>query len=258
MNKSLKTKVLSGAVAIGLLSGVGVAFASTDAGTNLQSWYNGQFGKSAQSIQTQVTNYAVGKVPALTKEYNGLKTDATNSINGTKTTESTNASNAINNAKDEHLDALAAQKQAIQDHLQSQFDGIQQAAHTIIGQVGVQAQNYAFNDLTKLTGNTGSTALTGLTTELNSTSDQALADLQAAIAAAKSDLQTQLDNATASRVENIKGIIDAKIAELRTTITDKKNDLVAAQQALITAKAQELQNKAVADLDAAVANINKK
>jgi hypothetical protein len=255
--KSVKTKVLSGVVAVGLLSGVGAAFASTDAGTNLQSWYNGKFGQSAKSIQNQTTSYALGKVPALTNEYNGLRTGATNSINGTKNTSTSNANVAITSAKNEHLDALAGQKLAIQNHLQSQFDGIQQAADTIIGQVGLQAIAYANQDLTKLTGDTGSAALTQLTTDLNKSSDDAVKELNAAIVAAKADLQKELDDATASRIGNIKGIIDRKIDELRNTITAKKNDLVVAQQALITAKAQELQDAAIDDLDAVVANINK-
>ncbi|MBO0959872.1 hypothetical protein J1P26_09055 [Neobacillus sp. MM2021_6] len=255
MKKSIKTKVLSGAVAVGLLSSVGVAFASTDAGTNLQNWYNSQFGKSAASIQTQTTNYAVGKAPGLVNEYNGLRTNAVTSINGTKTAETAAANTAINNAKKEHLDALAAQKLAIQNHLQSQFDGIQQAADTIIGQVGLLAIDYANKDLTKLTGDKGSAALTSLTTDLNKSSDDAVKELQDAIDAAKADLQSQLDSATASRVDNIKHIIDKKIDELRGTITTKKNELVAAQQKLITEKAQKLQAQAEADLAAAVAGI---
>ncbi|WML41463.1 hypothetical protein RCG19_07385 [Neobacillus sp. OS1-2] len=255
MKKSFKTKVLSGAVAVGLLSSVGVAFASTDAGTNLQNWYNSQFGKSAASIQTQTTDYAVKKAPALINEYNGLRSAAVTSINGTKTAETAAANTAITNAKNEHLDALAAQKLAIQNHLQSQFDGIQQAADTIIGQVGLLAIDFANKDLTKLTGDKGSAAKTQLTNELNASSQQAVSDLQAAIVAAKADLQKQLDDASASRVDNIKHIIDRKIDELRGTITAKKNDLVKAQQDLIAAKAQELQAKAEADLAAAVAGI---
>lgn len=255
MIKFVKTKVLSGAVAVGLLSSVGVAFASTDAGTNLQNWYNSQFGKSAKSIQTQTTNYAVSKVPGLVKEYNALKKDAADSISGTGTTATTNASNAINNAKQEHLDALAAQKQAIENQLQSNFDGIQQTANTIIGQVGQQALTYANNDLTKLTGDKGSAAINQLTTDLNKSSDDAVKELQDAITAAKADLQAQLDSATADRVEAIKHMIDSKIEELRGTITAKKNELVTAQQTLINDKALELQTNAEADLDAVVAGI---
>jgi hypothetical protein len=255
--KSVKTKVLTGVVAVGLLSGVGAAFANTDAGTNLQNWYNGKFGQAAASIQNQTAGYALGKVPALTQEYNGLKTAATNSINFSKDTASAIANSGITNANKEHLDALAGQKQAIQDHLQSQFDGIQQAADTIIGQVGLQAIDLANRDLTKHTGDAGTAALDQLTTDLNATSEQAVKDLQAAIDAAKLDLQSQLNAATSSRVENIKNIIDRKIEELRTTITAKRNELVGIQLGLITKKAQELEAQAKADLTAVVDGINR-
>lgn len=255
MLKSVKTKVLSGAVAVGLLSSVGVAFASTDAGTNLQNWYNSQFGKSAKSIQNQTTNYAVAKVPGLTQEYNNLKKGAVDSINGTKATATNGANDAITNAKNQHLTSLANKKAAIDANLKSQFDGIQQYANTIIGQVGQQAQTYANNDLTKLTGDTGSADLNQLTTDLNKTSADAVKELQDAITAAKADLQAQLDSATADRVDAIKHMIDSKIDELRGTITAKKDELVAAQQKLINDKAQELQTKAEADLNAVVAGI---
>jgi hypothetical protein len=255
MKKSIKAKVVTGAVALALVSGVGVSFASSDAGTNLQNWYNNQYGKSAKSIQTQSTNYAAGKVPGLLSEYNALKTDAKNSINTTSDTSKAVAGSNITTAKQEHLDSLAAQKAAIESHLNSQFDGIQQAANTAIGQAGLAAINFANNDLTTFTGNAGNAARTQLTTDLDAATKQAVSELQAAIDAAKSDLQTQLDNATASRVEAIKHMIDAKIVELRNTITTKKNDLVAAQQALITAKAQELEAAAKAALEATVDGI---
>jgi hypothetical protein len=255
MKKSIKAKVVTGAVALALVSGVGVSFASSDAGTNLQTWYNNQYGKSAKSIETQTTVYAVSKVPGLVREYNGLKTDAKSSINTTRDTSKAVAGSNITNAKQEHLESLAAQKTAIESHLKSQFDGIQQAADTAIGQAGLAAINYANNDLARHTGNVGSAALTDLTNDLNAASQKAVTDLQTAINTAKTDLQRQLNEATESRVANIKGIIDRKIDELRTTITTKKNELVAVQQGLITAKAQELEAAAKAALKAEVDGI---
>jgi hypothetical protein len=255
MKKSIKAKVATGVVAVALVSGVGVSFASSDAGTKLQNWYNGKFGQAASSIQTQVTDYATSKVPGLVNEYNGLKSSANTSINMTRDTSKAVANSNITNAKQEHLNSLASQKAAIEGHLQSQFDGIQQFAHSAIGQAGLAAINYANNDLTTFTGNAGEAARTQLTTDLNAASQQAVSELQAAIDAAKTDLQSQLDSATASRVANIKVMIDNKIAELRTTITAKKNQLVADQQALITAKAIQLENDAKAALEATVDGI---
>jgi hypothetical protein len=255
MKKSIKAKVVAGVTAVALVSGVGMAFASSDAGTSLQSWYDAQFEKSASSIQKQTTKYATDKVPALAKEYNGLKTSASNSINTTRELSTGVADSKIKAAKKDHLDSLAAQRKAIEDHLKSQFDGIQQTADTIIGQVGEEAIKYANKDLTSYTGTAGSNALTQLNKDLTKASDDAVKELQDAIKDAKDDLQAELDSATNSRVATIKGIIDRKIEELRTTITAKKNELVVVQQGLITAKAQELQKAAEDALQAAVDGI---
>lgn len=103
---------------------MGAAFASTDAGTNLQSWYNGQFGKASTSIVTQVTSYAKGLVPGLYNEYTGLKTTATNSINATKDSEVSGTQEEIGKAKDAHILSLNTKKDEISKGLQSQFDKI--------------------------------------------------------------------------------------------------------------------------------------
>lgn len=256
MVKSFKGKVVTGVVAVGLLSGVSMAFANTDAGTGLKAWYDVQFGKSAASVQKQTTDYAASKVPALAREYNGLKSDATNSINSTRDEETASSTTEINDAKQGHIDALNAKEAEIAGYMAAQFDGISTYANSVINNVGNQAYNYAQADLGRHTGSKGQAALTKVNEDLTATTNAAVAELETEIADAKVALQAQLASETASTVEEIKAATDAKIAELRTMITDKKNELVAAQQALITAKAQELEDAAKADLDAIVSSIN--
>ncbi|MBM6619137.1 hypothetical protein [Bacillus suaedaesalsae] len=256
MVKSFKGKVVTGVVAVGLLSGVSMAFANTDAGTGLKAWYDVQFGKSAASVQKQTTDYAASKVPALAREYNGLKSDATNSINSTRDSEITNTASDIESAKQGHVDALNAKEAEIAGYMASQFDGISVYANSVINSVGTQAYNYAQADLGRHTGSKGQAALTKVNDDLTATTNAAVTELEAEIASAKAALQAQLATETATTVEEIKAATDAKIAELRELITAKKNELVATQQGLITAKAQELEDAAKADLDALVLSIN--
>ncbi len=76
MLKSVKGKVLTGVVTVGLLTGVGTAFANVDAGAKLGSWYNTQFGHSTQAITSAAVGHIASKTGALQNEYNGIKNGA--------------------------------------------------------------------------------------------------------------------------------------------------------------------------------------
>ena len=254
MFKTVKGKVVTGVVTVGLLSGVGAAFASTDVGTMLQNWYNGQFNQSAAKIQSDATNYVGSKAPGLAREYNTLKSDAKSDINATKTTSINDSTADINNAKQGHVDALNAKEAEIASNIESQFNQIYSIANQAINTAGTQAYNYASTDLTKLTTKEGTKALEEVNTQLTAVKDQANADLQAEIDAAKADLQSQLNAEASATTEEIKVAIDAKIAEVRTLIQTKVAELVAEQQTLIANAASQLEDQAKSELDDVVAN----
>lgn len=250
--KLIKTKIVTGVVTVGLLSGVGVAFANTDAGAQLKNWYDSQFGKSVASVQSQVTEYGTAQNLAWSKEYDNLKTAATNSINGTKTSEMKNAKNEINGAKDGHLQALSAKKSEILGYLDKQFDAISIAAQQAINSAGRQTLTDAYADLETHTESKGWDAYVDMNSQLASAEFDAIRALEDTIFYAKKDLQDQLNAETASTTTEIKDAIDAKIVELRTLITKKKDQLVVAQQEFISKEAQDFVIKAKADLEEVV------
>lgn len=252
--KSIKTKVVTGVVAVGLLSGVGAAFAKTDAGAILQGWYDGQFGKSTASLESQTTKYGTDQQQAWASEYNNLKTDATNSINGTKTSEMNKAKGEINGAKKGHLDALKAKKAEILGYMDNQFAAISADAQKAINSAGDQTLTAANADLKSHTESKGWDAYVDMNSQLASAEFDAIRDLEDAIYYAKKDLQDQLDAESTATITEIKEAIDAKIGELRTLITQKKDQLVAVQQEFITKEAEERVKSAKADLDATVAD----
>jgi len=257
MIKTVKGKVLAGTLAFGLVAGTGVAFGATDAGTNLKAWYDGQFGKASTDITEQVATYAGSKVEGLAIEYNGLKTDATNSINAKGVAQAGVANKNIDAMSREHIDAIKEEKAHIDTYLAGEFDKLSSFANGLINNAGKEALKYAENDLTQYTGTAGNIANEKVKTDVNAVTTQAVKDLEDTIKWAKDDLQAQLDKETGLTVTEIKGLIDAKINELRTKVTTLKNDLVKEQEKIITMTAKSLQLAAEAQMKALVDSINK-
>ncbi|WP_338655126.1 hypothetical protein V6B14_03275 [Sporosarcina psychrophila] len=257
MIKTVKGKVLAGTLAFGLVAGTGVAFGATDAGTNLKAWYDGQFGKASTNVTEQVASYAGSKVEGLAIEYNGLKTDATNSINEKGEFVAGVANKNIDATSREHIDAIKDEQAHINTYLSGQFDSLSNFASGLIDGAGKEALAYAKKDLGEYTGAAGKTANEKVKTDVNAVTAQAISDLEETINAAKADLQAKLDKETGLTVTEIKGLIDAKINELRTEITKIKNKLVADQEKIITNTAKGLQLAAEAQMKALVDSINK-
>lgn len=255
MLKTIKGKVIAGTVSVVLLSSAGAAFASSNAGVNFKAWYDGQFNAASSGIQADVTSNVQNRINGLATEYNGLKTAAGTSIATDGTNATTLASGNINTANQEHINAINAQKTHIETYMAGQFTALSTFADGLINQAGTAALGYANNDLTSFTGAKGTAARTSLTTELETDTDEAVAELQAAISGAKTSLQGQLDTLEASTTADIIAAIDAKIVELRGLITAKRDALVAAQKLLIDAKALELENAAKTELQAVVNGI---
>jgi hypothetical protein len=254
--KTVKGKIAAGTVAVALVSGMGAAFANTDAGTNLKNWYDGQFNSSVAKVNNDSLSYANGKVGALNSEYNTLKSGAVSSINSTRDTEISGTTTDINNAKQAHIDGVTAKQSEIEGYLSAQFDGVFSTANGFINIAGAQAQQYANRELTNVTGNTGGAALITVENDLTKITNDAKSELEMAIGKAKTELQTKLNSETTQTTDEVKAAIDTKIVELRELITAKKVELVEAQQKLITEKAAELEAAAKNDLDAIVSGID--
>lgn len=253
---TVKSKLVAGVAAVTLLSGAGFVAANTDAGAGLQNWYNKSFGAATADVTQKAEDYGKSKINGLYNEYNGLKADATASVNSTKEQEKAGAKDGIDSAKQSHIDAINTKEAEIAAYMDNQFDGISIAGGNVINQAGAYAVNYANTDLKNLTGKNGADALAALEAELNAEKTKAVTELEQEIVATKEALLTQLNAEKSATTEELKTAIDAKIVELRGTITAKKDALVAAQQSLIVAKANDLELAAKSELDAVVSSIN--
>ncbi|MEK5037225.1 hypothetical protein [Sporosarcina sp. FSL K6-3457] len=257
MIKTVKGKVIAGAIAVGLLSSAGVAFGATDAGQNFKNWFDGQFGKANIAVAEQTAAYMSDKVEGLTTEYNALKTDATNSINAKGEAQAGVASKNVEARSQEHIDAIKAEKAHIETYLSGQFDKMKEFANGLINQAGADALDYMKTDLPEHTGAAGQVAIDKVNTDVKAVTAQAVSDLEETIRVAKQELQAQLDAETDLTIDEIKGLIDEKIKELRSVITQMKNKLVMDQEKLITMTAKSLQLAAEAEMDALVNGMNK-
>lgn len=257
MLKTVKGKVIAGTVAFGLLSGVGVAFGATDAGAQLKTWYDTQFGKASDQISSEMVNYGESKIDGLVAEYNGIKDNTTTKLTdkGNTTTNATNKN--IEKTASGHIDAIKNQKAEIEKHLASQFKLLSNFAEGLINESGQKALDYANEDLKNHADEVSEKVQDKMTEKVNKTTAQAVADLEETIKYAKEDLQAQLDKNTELTIEEVKALIDAKIKELRTKITEKNNALITEQNTIITMTAKALLLNAQDDLQAIVDGINK-
>ena len=256
MLKTVKGKIVSGAIAVALVSGAGVAFADTDAGGKLASWYNAHFASKSTEVAGAVGVYGTQAANKAGKDYSTTKSYSLNDIKSQGNTSTNAANKAINDKKEALVGQVKGTKDSISTSMAAQFDKISSDANKLINATGDSALKYAQKDLKNSTGSTGTKALNDLNTAITSTTDAAKSELQTAIDTAKSELTAQLNAEATATTAEIKAAIDAKVLELQGLINAKAAELAQAQKDLIVAKAAELQGKAEADLDAIVDSIN--
>lgn len=256
LKMTVKKKMAAGAISVGLLSGIGLAFANTDAGGALKTWYSGIFNNASAEVTDSIDQYVMDQREDLLAEYDGMKAGAGQSIDMTRDSEIAGSTTAINNAKISHLNSLDAAKVKILAGMDKQFTDLFIHEHGRIQEAGDRALQAAEADLNRYTDNKGSAAIEEVTTQLNAVKEQAVSDLEQAIANAKSEITAQVETEKTSTVNSLKTHVDQKIDNVFDEIHGIILDLVAAQEALIEAKAAELEAEAKTALDDVVSGIN--
>ncbi|SFQ55725.1 hypothetical protein SAMN05421670_2684 [Psychrobacillus psychrotolerans] len=243
MLKTVKGKVIAGTVAVTLFAGAGAAFGASDAGTNLKSWYDGQFGNNKSAIE----GFAVGEVgdfnANLTTIYNERKAVASARIETTKGEQIDEKNSSITAQATEHIDSVNEKKNQISALMESQFDKLFKEANKSIQNTGNEALKNARTELPGYIEGLGTSAISGIDTELKETTEQAITELEAAIATAKGSLERELKTESDLTEKEIIAAITAKTAEVRQAIVELRNKLVIKQQELIVKEAKKLENK---------------
>ncbi|MGG0643104.1 hypothetical protein ABE021_04020 [Sporosarcina gallistercoris] len=257
MLKTMKSKVIAGAVAVGVLSGGGAVLGATDAGVALKGWYDAKFGSASEKIAVDSAAYATSLAPGLAADYQVEKDRATSKLKGEGETSISNANGGIDKKSKEYIDQINAQKSHIESYMSSQFNGLSSLAKGLIEKSGKEALAYANGDLANHAGSEGQKAVGEVNVKVKEATAEAASKLQAAIDESKKSLQSQLDSQQAKTTEEIKHMIDSEISKLRGAIINTNNKLIFDNEKKIKSAAHALRLAAESQLDAIVGNINK-
>ncbi len=254
---SWKKKFVAGSVAVGLVSGVGLTFASASEGSPLRQWYNGIFGNTQQSILGDNEANATAAFESWVANTEQLKVGAGLKINETMAAELTRAGTEIMSVKEEHLASLDAEKIELLNNMNYQvyqhiflegYFAIQNQGDAALGSVREGFRDY--------TSSTGQAAVNEMTQELTSAKDSAVSELEDAIEQTKAELSAQLAMEGQVSRYNLEQQITFKLSDLREALNSIINGLVTEQKNIIRVKALELEEEAKASLDEVINDIN--
>ncbi|MBT2678657.1 hypothetical protein J7E38_06550 [Bacillus sp. ISL-35] len=254
--KTVKGKVVAGVVTVGLLSGMGTAFANTDAGTQLQNWYSKQFNTAKQQSAIEVYNYARGQKNSLMQEKDNLKNAAVTNVATAGKNEVDRANGEINSALAGHVEAINTKEAAITAAMPGQFDQAVSSLNRTVNYYVGQEANSAKNEITTAVNAQGAESVGYVNTEVTETKTDAVAALEAEITAAKAELERLVGEEKAAATSELKANFDAQIVKVRGEITTLIEALEEANTKLIIEKGAEIEAAAKADLDALVNGIN--
>ncbi|MCM3620614.1 hypothetical protein M3936_24000 [Sutcliffiella horikoshii] len=254
---SWKKKLVAGTVAVGLISGVGLTFASASEDSPLRQWYNGLFGNTQQSILADNDANATAAFENWAANTEQLKAGAGLKINETMSAELTRAGAEIMSVKESHLASLDEDKLELLENMNYQvYQHIFLEGYFVIQNQGDAALGAVRESFRDYTSETGQAAVNEMTQELTSAKNSAVSELESAIEQAKSELSAQLAMEEQVSRYNLERQITFKLNDLRDALTSIVNGLVREQQNIITAKALELEEDAKASLDEVMNSIN--
>ncbi|WP_342577626.1 hypothetical protein [Psychrobacillus sp. FSL K6-2843] len=253
--KSVKGKVMVGTIAVTLFAGAGAAFGASDAGTKLGGWFTGQFNQSKADLSTNVNGYVGTKVAETLPKYNAMKAGTTTTIENERKTSTATANANIDKDLNEHKDALENKRKELVNYTNTEFNKIFEAEKKKLHDLGVQAARQAQSDMDAHTSEKGKTALATLNTELEATTERAIDDLEAAIEAAKSNLQGNLNSNVEAKTADLKKVVDQEVKDFLLWAQGMANFSAQEQTDLIEAAAKKFEQDAKADMAALVDGI---
>jgi hypothetical protein len=253
---SMKKKLVVGVAAFGLVSGAGVAFAASDAGTQLQNWYNGQFDSATQQSASDFAGYATNEGKKVIVEGNTMLNATKGDIRTAATNEVTRANGAINTALGEHKNALDTQGNSIEAGMQGQFNTFVNnsitATNATIGVAAGQARNYVEGQI----NSQGTASKQKVTDEVGANRTAAVAELEQKIKDTKKDLQDLLDQKETAATASLKKNLDDRIKELRVLFTQLMDGLEHVKKQAIITEGSAIETLAKSDMDTLVNGID--
>jgi hypothetical protein len=265
MLKTVKAKIVAGVLTATIVSGgVGAVFASTDAGQQLKSWYDGQFSAKATEVTGNVMNYGKGLVPGLVAEKNTLKTNSVGEVATAGTDEETARIATIDSNLKDYESKITSMTTNINQwtgkdkgYMFEDLQKLRQDLEEQIDSIADPAISAAKKEILDAIDSQAVTSLDLLATRVGEKQSSAEKTLTEAIAGAKDAITSQLNTQGTKSENEVKTYLDDKINAARTNITKEAGDLVGEKKAAITNKGKELQDAALNSLDNLVKDITK-
>lgn len=260
MKKMLGTfrgKMIAIILVIALVSTTGVVFASTNAGEQLRTWYNGLFNQKVIDIESDLEEYTESKIPGLEAELEQLKHTAGIDIDLSRELATGETLEELIQAKLEHIEGIDAEEYAILENIGLQFYNVFLNGYNEIQRNAGAGLEYATTNLTTYTTDSGELAMQQMTTDIHAARDQAVSELEGAIHEAQERLAQEVASQEEITSRNLRNQVNWAIEGLRENVTSILETLVSEQESIIIAKAGELEAEAKSALDEVVSGINK-
>ncbi|SHG16673.1 hypothetical protein [Ornithinibacillus halophilus] len=250
-----KTKVVAGALVVGMAVSGGFAFASVDAGAKLQSWYNAQFNNTVAEDTNEVIAFATEKAGEAETHYNNSKQSAEILINREGRKVTSESKGEVNTALNAHMDSLNDKRAEISSNMEKQFDNLYNAGASALNTIVEEGKGLIDTDYGKFADEKGQSAIDTLNTELDSHGASAKEKLEDKIESAKNSLQTQLDRESRILMSEAKALMNEKLQEVKQYINELKDELVKEQKELIENAGTNKVNEVKGNLDSLVNDI---
>jgi hypothetical protein len=250
--KLLKSKIVAGVVVVGMVASMGTVFAATNAGAQLQSWYNTASGFAKDAIAGNLASEYGPATAAHATAVGELKGQAQRDIRDAGNAELASVNGSINGQVTTYANQINAAQTEITNNMPAEFDGVVSETNATtdaaIDAIGVSNAQ----ELTNAIRNHKNTYLNRLNNGVATTHTAAVTALNAEIATTKSELNALLageqDAATTEVIANLNEEIATLEAELATLTANG----VAEAEGAIATQGGILEANALAELDAIV------
>ncbi|MBP1997106.1 hypothetical protein [Paenibacillus eucommiae] len=250
-------KVIIGTVALGLIGGMGgvFAFASTDIGGQLQSWFNTKFSVSENQVKASATQYGNQQMDDKKNIARSLNDEKVSSVRNYGEAKKNDSVKQIENTADTYINELNSKKGSLQGDIDNKYRAIE---NDYLNQFNALA-NTVQGELNQLLNNSinaeGEKQKNNVVTDADKAKNASKEKLNQAIAAAKKDLQDMINNREQASNQNLRSQIDTKIEKLLSDVRKLAADLEKTNKEKIDQAATNAVNQAKNELDAVAASV---